>query len=1103
MNLKYGKSPRRDKGDIGGDLSNLLSGLCEKPCLLIMCGYATKGTLMPAKTLTTFLTVKPGHKEPLQCTLKAIANPMKADNAYLRFSDQTHFARLVVLPGQKSDIMYAGEEPLRETHGDPCDPTTNDPRPWRLMLNAVFDGTTQDFISAMVRLSPDLDAIFSHCEGYTGMDDCAAYLLRHQKSSQIFYDTFSGETVASIRAKADLREQIDNILDDHAGDVDAALSAIRQLEPIVINKPNLAGRAIVQVLLALVIVLGFLALFTAVSFAIVPVMGVMAVGVIVGGLAWVFGPALRVLFTKPQLSVYGAMEDQIDAMKAQTHYQASALTGREDVMVQNQFNLYLTFEGNWLVRHVRVVRQIVLMYALGRGVHINPTDGSLAGLTTVHFGNWVLIDGGRRLFFITNYDGSWENYISDFVNKIYPLLDVQLYNFVGFNAEGTRNITAFRRWLRRVQIQSDVFYSGYPLLTVRNSVRDLQINAALQAYRQSGNRADGLKLLKLFNAPQFPNANTREPDTRQTLIPGLTRDQWPDIQAFIVYGYARFLNGRYLFLHVEDPAKVKAWLAQVTPHITTVNQWDADETVGALQTAVNVAFTHAGFAALGLPQETLSSFVREFQEGIAPPPKGKDTDQDRLHPRSIILGDTGSSSPTQWTVGNPLKDPIHMVLMVSGATVNAIDTLLATAPFDAITNGQAGVRVLEKPQGGATAPTGREPFGFRDGISNPWIEGTRYSLRKADGTKGAPLKLHDVTITKQQGDGLPDRVVRMENNPVVRSGEFILGYPNEYGQLPPTPVIEAEDAPLPSLNGADAPEPLKPYKDFGRNGAYVVYRKLQQEVETFWEYMERQAKLAEDGEPDPFDMQRVAAKMIGRWPSGTPLVIAPDADSPELVQFVKEQRNVHIYNDFAYRQPDMDDSDGARCPFAAHIRRGNLRDGLLDDKPAESFKNNGTHRLIRRSVTFGKLADHQLDPAYFFIHGAPKTITHDLAGAYPEDEDGIGIHFWAVMANIAQQFEFVQQAWNNSPRFNGLFNSRDPITGDNPEDAELRMGEKEVNRYAEQGVTVVRHTPSDYVIPTDTVRDRVRDVPRFVHVKGGAYLFMPSIAAIRYLAESS
>ena len=220
---------------------------------------------------------------------------------------------------------------------------------------------------------------------------------------------------------------------------------------------------------------------------------------------------------------------------------------------------------------------------------------------------------------------------------------------------------------------------------------------------------------------------------------------------------------------------------------------------------------------------------------------------------------------------------------------------LVHATAGAVSEISGGVQTGYRPE------TNREPFGFHDGMGQPSIQGLT-------------------------GKGVP-------------TGEFILGYPNHYRIIAPTPVVDAD------LDGAAILPPLEnPYhthaalRDLGRNGSYVVYRKLQQDVAGFWQFMKREAARAR-GSEDPAHMVWLASRLVGRWPSGAPIAVTPDTDSPRLGD----------HDEFLYK----DDPDGFACPLGAHVRRVNPRDVIKPYGNEQSLSMSEAHRLLRRGRVFG------------------------------------------------------------------------------------------------------------------------------------------------------
>jgi deferrochelatase/peroxidase EfeB len=318
-----------------------------------------------------------------------------------------------------------------------------------------------------------------------------------------------------------------------------------------------------------------------------------------------------------------------------------------------------------------------------------------------------------------------------------------------------------------------------------------------------------------------------------------------------------------------------------------------------------------------------------------------------------------------------------------------------------------------------------EPFGFVDGISQPEV----------DWERRRPVRDQD----------------QLEYLNLSCVGEFLLGYPNEYGRYTPRPLLAPKRDPRALLPRAEeAPERA----DLGRNGCYLVMRQLRQDVQGFWRELDRQAQ----GDPDL--REQLAAAMVGRKKTGEPLA-APGGDP------VGGGARRSTLNAFTYQ----DDPQGVRCPLGAHIRRANPRNadlppgapGIISrlcrmlgfDAAAleqDLIASTRFHRLLRRGRVYGAGAD-------------------------------TGIHFICLAANIKRQFEFVQSAWLMGSRFAGL-NESDPLLG---------------HRSPDPGDSL---TDGFSMPQADGPDRRLSGLPQFVTVLGGAYSFLPSIRALRYLATA-
>jgi Dyp-type peroxidase family len=313
--------------------------------------------------------------------------------------------------------------------------------------------------------------------------------------------------------------------------------------------------------------------------------------------------------------------------------------------------------------------------------------------------------------------------------------------------------------------------------------------------------------------------------------------------------------------------------------------------------------------------------------------------------RADILGDDGSNHPRNW-VGGLAGHDLHAIAILFAR--NDAEHRRCTAVHADLVARCPGVRLLSFLDLNATPPFdyAHDHFGFRDRLSQPVIEGA--------GEEPTP------------GSGGP-----------LGPGEFILGYPDEEGVIPKLPQPE----------------------ELSRNGSYMAYRRLREHVGLFRGYLKERA-----GTPEGQEL--LAAKFMGRWRSGAPLVLAPDHDDPELG--ADPMRN----NDFNYKEMDP---FGYAVPLGSHARRLNPRDTTV---------NMNRRRMIRRGATYGE--------------------------ALPEgaDDDGVdrGIAAFIICASLVRQFEFAQNVWINDRNFHELGNERDPICGTQDGTMEYKIPKRPIRR---------------------------------------------------------
>jgi Dyp-type peroxidase family len=388
---------------------------------------------------------------------------------------------------------------------------------------------------------------------------------------------------------------------------------------------------------------------------------------------------------------------------------------------------------------------------------------------------------------------------------------------------------------------------------------------------------------------------------------------------------------------------------------------------------VNLGLTRTGLAKLGVEREPFDRFP-DFCEGMYA--------RARAH-----LGDLGANDPKRWDP--KLPEEIHILFIVYGCTPQA----RAQAVED-LTNELASAAVVVVHDQRADMLDGdREHFGFRDGFSQPALQGIAEDRRSR---RGEGVQRPRLRLTGEQWRS-------------VRLGEFVLGHKDEDGVVP---------------GGRD---PLLV------NGTFMVWRKLEQHVDAFNAWIREHAGDGEKAE------EILRAKILGRWPNGDSLIRrpvgTPYADAPPA------RRHDLEINDFTYAH----DPAGVRCPLGAHVRRSNPRDAL-------GFRTERTrrNRLIRRGMPY-------VDP-----------------------DGSRGLVFVCFNASITRQFELVQGSWLMGGDTFGLGAERDFLTaGLDPRQSSLRMT-----------IQGDRAHPPSFV---------ERDVS-FVTVRGGYYLFVPGLTALRRIA---
>jgi Dyp-type peroxidase family len=506
-----------------------------------------------------------------------------------------------------------------------------------------------------------------------------------------------------------------------------------------------------------------------------------------------------------------------------------------------------------------------------------------------------------------------------------------------------------------------------------------------------------------------------------------------NIQGNIVPGFNKD-HQHFLFYRITDVPRAKKFLRVIAPSITSMDEvldfvrahralrlkLGVTEPPGLKATWVNIAVSCRGMEKLGAG--TGEQFGEQsFRQGLAE--------------RSTYLGDpTDPSHPghrTNWRVGGPHNEADILVIVASDTPVGlagkaaAIRKSASTARLDLIFE-----------QRGDTLPgnlRGHEHFGFKDGVSQPGIRG-----KTPSGDFITPRYL----VPAQEFDQHP-RLFARPGQALIWPGQFLLGEPR---QAPNTSHARNSRA--------------TNFPSWAARGSYLVCRRLNQNVPAFWNFVTEAASRV--GVP-PVNF---AAMLIGRWPSGAPVMRTPASDNVELAGdpfannyffFDDDTRPSslrpipgHAGDTFASAKADM---LGAVCPHFAHIRKVNPRDSATDLGKMEDTL---TRLILRRGIPFGR-------PIFGVKRHSPKLLAQER-----------GLMFLCYGATIENQFEFLTRRWANSalqPNLGG----HDPIIGQRDQRGD-------------------RARFVDFPTSSGTVRLTLDD--EWVTPTGGGYFFAPPIAAL-------
>tara|TARA_R110002051_G_scaffold273597_1_gene334232 strand:- start:7106 stop:12010 length:4905 start_codon:yes stop_codon:yes gene_type:complete len=727
-------------------------------------------------------------------------------------------------------------------------------------------------------------------------------------------------------------------------------------------------------------------------------------------------------------------------------------------VVQNHIVLVTPLKSN--PRWLRRITLFIGFYFIEKLVQYRFRPGFVLDLGTIHFARWFVIPKTNTMVFCSNYDGSGEAYFEDFVTKAQWGQTGVWSNGRGFPKtkdlvfKGAEDAARFKRWIRHNQQITRFWFTRYPDLTTDQIRTNALICEGLAKARTDSEIRAWMDLLG--SRPRPKNAL-----------------ETSEIQSLVFGGMGKLKSSE--MVAVEFPPKdaagddaLAAWFKHLSGFDITGENKNLTLRFGERRIederyALNVALSPAGIRRLGLdqfhhtqdglPSTAYDSLPAAFRSGMV------------SDDRKRLLGD---SNHEHWAWGN--TDNIHAVLLVYALNEDALEDVVQQQTIYLESKGFSIVHRLRTRQLGPGGGSETEPFGFRDNISQPVIMGSR--------------EFHD---------GANDIHV-------VQPGELILGYEDNAGYYPTTPVVNAlakGAGCLPSLPDtlpgrfpAFSSDPNYAPRDLGRNGTFLVIRQLEQDTENFKKQLENKAaKLNGSYGLDYITPEWLGAKIVGRWDDGSSLLRYPTKSKTKILEekmLRPESRCMKLSNDLNTNRHSMasgpsggadltkttdlnrdgslnsapvfsldprfedndflygaDDPQGLKCPYSAHIRRANPRDSFSPGS-ADQVRISNRHRILRR----GRVYEHT---------------------------DKTGLLFMCLNANLERQFEFIQQTWLNSSFFHGLEGESDAIAGTNP--------------------------TTKLSIPTSSGPLAVKGLESFVTVRGGGYFFLPSRSAIRFFGD--
>lgn len=394
------------------------------------------------KALLSTMNLAPGQANP--------ANPLVPFGRL----ENLHYARFLILDDQTLDDIRLYGLPRQEY-------------PVYLAFLCDFDGSPAEFLTDLAKCAgPGLRRVFSFCDDFTDGADLLQWMRDHDLPVATSYVNWRGRTVKQVGEEAELRQAIGAYLRSNASALeDRSAEQIRTHVRKIVEAETAAGR------------------LTLTPPAPTPW------STKIGNAAHLIGVGLLIVLLLPLIALVVLFRirplektDPVFAPRPDPEY-ASQLAILEDHEITNQFSAMGSLKPGlarrWISRYI--------LWAIEWTARHLYTKGRLARVRTIHFARWVFLDGGKRILFASNYDGSLDSYMDDFIDKVSFGLNVVFSNGIGYPstrwlvADGANDEQKFKYFLRRHELPTEVWYDAHPSMTAVELERNGRIRLGLEA----------------------------------------------------------------------------------------------------------------------------------------------------------------------------------------------------------------------------------------------------------------------------------------------------------------------------------------------------------------------------------------------------------------------------------------------------------------------------------------------------------------------------------------------------------------------------------------------------------------------------------------------